>query len=250
MIARGILLPLTILAKDIALHVHAQEIWLVRKEENPNVRMTVNRYGERAEWISLKDSLLLIDCAILTVTSGTLAYRKLQVDKLAKFLAFIDEANPESSTITAKGHFFECVDCDDCLVFSDISRTEEWFLAEYMMKRSAFNPLNNLLRKTESYGLVRYLLVQSLQQFSLSELGKIYGVSYSHFRRLCHSALGGKVKVELCNWRMIRAVLEITEGSNDVTTVVYKYGYSSPSHFFAEVKSRLGNFPVCLWKKK
>ncbi|EDY5736410.1 AraC family transcriptional regulator [Salmonella enterica] len=198
----------------------------------------------------MKDCLLLIDCAILTVTSGTLAYRKLQVAKLAKFLAFIDEANPESSTTTEIGHFFECVDCDNSLVFSDVSRTEEWFLAEYMMKRIAFNPLLNLLRKTESYGLVRYLLVRSLQQFSLSELGKTYGVSYSHFRRLCYCALGGKVKVELCNWRMIRVIFEIIKGSNDVTTVVYKYGYSSPSHFFAEVKSRLRNFPVCLWKKK
>lgn len=70
-------------------------------------------------------------------------------------------------------------------------------------------------------------------------LVNFYGVSYSHFRRLCSYALGGKVKTELCGWRVARAVLEIIEGNSDMTTIAHKYGYSSSSHFSAEVKSRL-----------
>lgn len=60
--------------------------------------------------------------------------------------------------------------------------------------------------------------------------------------------MGGKVKTELCGWRVARAVLEIIEGNSDMTTIAHKYGYSSSSHFSAEVKSRLGKTPRELCK--
>ncbi|MFV8808617.1 helix-turn-helix domain-containing protein, partial [Yersinia enterocolitica] len=127
--------------------------------------------------------------------------------------------------------------------------TEFWFLSAYLERKEWFTPLCDLLRKSEYYYLVRYLLSQSIKQNTLYDLGKIYGVSYSHFRRLCNYALGGKVKAELCSWRMARAVLEIIEGKSDMTSVAYKYGYSSSSHLSADVKSRLGKTPRELCKR-
>ncbi|CDK45376.1 Type III secretion thermoregulatory protein (LcrF,VirF,transcription regulation of virulence plasmid) [Escherichia coli IS1] len=44
-------------------------------------------------------------------------------------------------------------------------------------------------------------------------------------------------------------MLEIIEGNSDMTTIAHKYGYSSSSHFSAEVKSRLGKTPRELCKK-
>lgn len=124
----------------------------------------------------------------------------------------------------------------EVVLFSKVA-SEAWFLATYLSSDNINEILFQHLRKTECYKLVRYLLSQSLIQTSLYDLGELYGVSYSHFRRLCSYALGGKVKTELCGWRVARAVLEIIEGNSDMTTIAHKYGYSSSSHFSAEVKA-------------
>lgn len=247
MIAEGLLLPVSIIVQGASLHIPEQEVWLIRKHENIDTQLEISQYAVRAEWLCEEDCLLLFDRTSVTVTVGTLVLRRVRIDMLSKLIAFVDEANPEP--VTSDGvHFYDCIPCDST-IFADRSLSEAWFLAAYVTKQSWVRSLSNLLRRTECYGLVRYLLSKSIQQASLYELGKAYGVSYSHFRRLCSHALGGKVKSELCSWRMARAVLEIIEGRCDMTSVAYKYGYSSSSHFSAEVKNRLGKTPRELCKK-
>lgn len=67
-------------------------------------------------------------------------------------------------------------------------------------------------------------------------LGEDYGVSYTHFRRLCSRALGGKAKSELRNWRMAQSLLNSVEGHENITQLAVNHGYSSPSHFSSEIK--------------
>lgn len=247
MIAEGLLLPVTVIEEGASLHISEQEVWSIRICENINTQLEIMQKTLRADWVCKEDCILLLDCTSVKVTAGKLVLRRVRIDMLSKLIAFVDEASAQK--VSSDGmHFFDCIPCGSSIL-ADRSRCEAWFLAAYVTKQPWINSLNNLLRRTECYGLVCYLLSKSLQQSSLYELGKAYGVSYSHFRRLCSHALGGKVKSELCSWRMARAVLEIIEGKSDMTSAAYKYGYSSSSHFSAEVKNRLGKTPRELCKK-
>lgn len=247
MIAEGLLLPVSILAKGTSLNILDQEVWLISKHENIDTRLAISQGTVSAEWECSEDCLLLFDRTSIAVMSGTLVFRRIRIDMLSKLIAFVDEADTKAAVSEGR-HFYDCIPCDRT-VFADRASSEAWFLAAYVTKQDWICSLTNLLRRTECYGLVRYLLSSSVQQASLYELGKAYGVSYSHFRRLCSHALGGRVKSELCSWRMARAVLEIIEGKSDMTSAAYKYGYSSSSHFSAEVKNRLGKTPRELCKR-
>ncbi|EHG5995773.1 TPA: helix-turn-helix domain-containing protein [Escherichia fergusonii] len=247
MIQEGLLLPVTIVKEGASLHISHQEVLSIRKCENINTQLEITQKKLSTNWVCEEDCLLLLDCTSIKVTAGKLVLRRVRIDILSKLLAFVDGASSEKTSSDGVC-FFGCIPCN-CSIFTDRSQSEAWFLAAYVTKQPWINSLSNLLRRTECYGLVCYLFSKSLQQASLYELGKAYGVSYSHFRRLCSHALGGKVKSEMCSWRMAWAVLELIEGKSDMTSAAYKYGYSSSSHFSAEVKNRLGKTPRELCKK-
>ncbi|MCY1441609.1 Invasion protein InvF [compost metagenome] len=91
--------------------------------------------------------------------------------------------------------------------------------------------------------MVRYLLEQGTGQDSLQMLARRYGVSVSHFRRLCHQALGGATKPALRGWRVARALLESIREGRSLTEVAQNQGYCSSSHFSREVRELLGVAP-------
>ncbi|EAA3124006.1 AraC family transcriptional regulator InvF, partial [Salmonella enterica subsp. enterica] len=128
-------------------------------------------------------------------------------------------------------------------IWQDRKRCEYWFLQQIITPSPAFNKVLALLRKSESYWLVGYLLAQSTSGNTMRMLGEDYGVSYTHFRRLCSRALGGKAKSELRNWRMAQSLLNSVEGHENITQLAVNHGYSSPSHFSSEIKELIGVSP-------
>lgn len=242
MIAQGMLFPLNVLRENNSYIFSDREILLIKKPESAFVQIKASKENNSINCKVESNCIFLLDRIRIDIISGTLIYHKVRIDMLSKLLAFVDEAQ---NVEIKKKHdsYFEHLDTLDFDVFYNCLAAKTWFLSAYFENKEWIIPLCDFLRKTEHYGLVRYLLSHSISQNKLYDLGKEYGVSYSHFRRLCSSALGGKVKVELSNWRMARAVLEVIEGKSDMTSVAYKYGYSSSSHFSADVKSRLGKTP-------
>ncbi|HDL6964081.1 TPA: helix-turn-helix domain-containing protein [Yersinia enterocolitica] len=248
MIAHGMLLPLNVLKEGKSFVLPDQELWLINIPENSSVQLVISKNKTRVTWSVASECLVLLDRVHISVTSGTLIYHKVRIDILSKLLAFIDAGRNVEISRNHDSYFCH-LNFDEVNVLNDRATTESWFLSAYIEKKEWITPLCDFLRVTEYYDLVRYLLLESINQSSLYDLGKLYGVSYSHFRRLCSYALGGKVKAELSSWRMARAVFDIIEGKSSITSVAYKYGYSSSSHFSADIKSRLGRTPSELCKK-
>lgn len=240
MLEQGLLLPLNIRR---AHHAHIEPtIWYVEKGHNDNVELTVSVDNKKNVIKIDHDGLLIFDRVDVVVSKGALVYRKLKIDLLSKLLAFVDSGFKSDIELVSKENFSYLAIYDSSFLY-DRSKSEIWFLSSFLNNKKWMIPLTSILRKTEYYGLVRYLIEGTTTSLNLYELGRVYGLSYSHFRRLCRNALGVKVKAELCNWRMARCVLEILEGQSDMTTVAHKYGYSSSSHFSSEVKQRIGKTP-------
>lgn len=227
-------------------HVLTPELWLVKAppdtEEVLNLqwkkhRISVNKGGT---------FLLLINDVYITVLNKNIYLQSVNFDILSKFIAFIDEAR-EVKIFSASVPRWTVFPVQDMEIWQDSERLKGWFLSQMVEMEPALSPFLNLLRSTENYRLVRYLLAQSGNGHSLYELSERYGTSYSHFRRLCRSALGDSVKKELCNWRMARALLDIIYGKKNFTEVAFTHGYSSLAHFSNDVKKRLTMSPQQLF---
>ena len=117
---------------------------------------------------------------------------------------------------------------------------ESWLITQNVRRCEASDRIISLLRNTEWYWIVRFLLEAEQGEMSLKELGAKYGLSVSHFRRLSKAALGNSTKEEMCHWRLARALLDLMENGGSITDVALKHGYSSLSHFSNEVKTVLG----------
>lgn len=248
MIAEGILLPLNVVNQGQSVNCGDQEIWYIKACENKNVKLSFCQDALVKNMKIDRDLLIMVNRSHLHLLDGRLVYRPLNFDIFSRLLAFMDEAQ-NVPMVDVGNVFVDVLQFNDEDVLLKSSKAETWFITTFLFNKTSIIPLVSLLKKSECYSLVRYLLSQSINLSSLHDLGKLYGVSYSHFRRLCNHALGGKVKIELCNWRMARAILEIIEGHVDMTSIAYKYGYSSSSHFSSEVKKRLGKTPRELCKK-
>lgn len=190
-------------------------------------------------------SLLLLSDINLKVLSGDLRFLKLKIEGLAKILAFVDESLQVCAYSTKPRHWGVISDFNTAVLY-DNSILVKWFLLQVIDDNKEYKSLLSLIRFSESYNLVRFLLKYSRENKSLLSLGKKYGVSYSHFRRLCHQALGQSVKNDMCNWRMARTMLDVIEGKFDITEAALHHGYSSSSHFSNEVKNKFGMSPRTL----
>lgn len=242
MIEEGLILPACIIRQGKHLNFSEPTVLLLQAHENVGVWLDVCCARTHTSIHVEQNLLLLIDREQIKVLDGLLVFRRLRIDLLSKLLAFVDLAASVEVEDKRKP-FLDVIELTNPDFFCDKDQTEKWFLTEYFKRNTKYIALHDLLRRMEHYSLVRYLLDGTETNLSLHDLGKMYGLSYSHFRRLCKNALGGKVKTELCSWRMARCILDIIEGKDDMTTIAHKYGYSSSSHFSAEVRNRLGITP-------
>ncbi|EDT05168.1 transcriptional regulator, AraC family [Burkholderia ambifaria IOP40-10] len=199
--------------------------------------------GETSQAVSIdaQGSLVVAGMHGVRVVAGAGAwrYQRIPVSPLAKLLAFLEGgfggcASPE------RREAISLIDDADAL---SAGRIESWIVARAVERDERVEALFELLRTDESYGLVRFLLRERLNFKSVSELSRQYGVSESHFRRLCRQALGTNLKGELRRWRAADAILGIVEGRESLTRLAIGSGYSSSSHLSKDVKDFLGFSP-------
>ncbi|WP_434626717.1 AraC family transcriptional regulator InvF [Chromobacterium sp. CV08] len=237
-----VLNPLETLGAAAKRGVAAQEAWLLQPQEGAaSLALAWTSGGATVELPAGRRGLLLLDRLEATVASGRLAFRPLRLEALTKLLAFVDEARDEAQRPCEKR--WALLPLADDEIWDERRACEYWFLRQVLQPDETFADLLALLRHNESYWLVRFLLAQSAGGDKLQQLGERYGVSYSHFRRLCRNALGSAAKTELRDWRMARSLLDVAEGRDSLTQVALKHGYASSSHFSNEIKGLIGVSP-------
>lgn len=123
---------------------------------------------------------------------------------------------------------------------------ERWYIEQAMAGGLAYQTFASVLRHTESYGLVRFLLEQGTHSEKLTALAQRYGVSVSHFRRLCRQALGTAAKPALRGWRTAQALLSMSLLDCSLTDVALEFGFASSSHFSREIRELVGFTPSSL----
>lgn len=107
----------------------------------------------------------------------------------------------------------------------------------------------NFVRNIESYWVAYFLLSQVFNEdkesdsHKLYNACKIYGVSESYFRKLCHNAFTRGPKKQLRMWRAAHSALQLIEKDKSISTIAGNNGYSSSSHFSSEIKSLFGITP-------
>lgn len=121
-----------------------------------------------------------------------------------------------------------------------------WYVMQALQGGADYQAFAQALRRWESYQLVRFLHEQSVLGTKVQALAARYGVSISHFRRLCHQALGTGGKTELRDWRAARALLAVADGPTSLTDVALEHGYASSSHFSRDIRQMLGVMPSSL----
>jgi len=123
---------------------------------------------------------------------------------------------------------------------------ERWYIQQAMAGGEVYDAFASVLRQSESYGLVRFLLEQGTHSEKLSTLAQRYGVSVSHFRRLCRQALGTAAKPALRGWRTAQALLNMSLQDGSLTDVALEFGFASSSHFSKEIRELVGFTPSSL----
>ncbi len=191
--------------------------------------------------------LLMHGKGTLLVRGGTLHYQRLHCNVLVKLLAFMDEAHAMGND--SDDHYRRCavpvlhrvpVEAP----WADRRQCELWFLSQMTAPGEGFRTMLDVLRRCESYDLIRFLLTRAPAGGTLRHMCTKYGVSYSHFRRLCRGALGESAKIALRDWRMARSMLEVAQGNDSFTEIALRNGYASSSHFSTEIKELIGMSPT------
>lgn len=192
--------------------------------------------------------LLLVNHGACHVVAGSASYKAGDISLLAKLQAFLDEDRGIEYRVAPNTAPVVLVTGDGMAVLRDRSATENWFLGRLFCAEATAGAISSLLRRLECYAVVRFLLAYSIDKKNLRVLAKRYGVSYTHFRRLCNYALGCSAKAELNNWRLARSLLELVDckKNSSITEVALKHGYASGSHFSTDVKGQVGVSPRVL----
>lgn len=159
---------------------------------------------------------------------------------LCCILAFVDAAiGSPSVQATHPGVCVQPVP-DDALVST--AALGHWVTLA-VMQGNAHNPLLDHLRRRESYALAGYLMQTPGEGAHLNELCETYGLSYSHFRRLCRRSLGNAIKGRLRSWRAARTVLDIIDRKQTILQIAVSNGYTSASHVSTDIKQLFGFTP-------
>ncbi|WP_176091301.1 helix-turn-helix domain-containing protein [Burkholderia ambifaria] len=175
------------------------------------------------------------------MTAGRAAWT-INEHTLSSWLAFIDASLAMPSAHRRVPDALICERVTPERLESDL--TFAHWLALDILRGEAGTRLIAYLRSSESYRLAGYLLSnEPADERHLRELGQRYGVSYSHFRRLCHRAFGGAAKSRLRAWRAARAALQLIDGRDSVLQVAMCNGYTSASHITNDIKKLYGVTP-------
>jgi AraC-like DNA-binding protein len=229
--------------------VSEPEIILVQAGRSSTRVRVATQDGLRIHEIA-SGATLMVACshASLQCSGSDFAIIHMSVNPLCKVLAFLDgvdeirnRGRPGSSMAVFPFDRF-CLGRNKGL--------EYWFIHGILQENDQAESLAAFLRRLESYWLVRFLLSESSRLKSVGALGDEYGLSYSHFRRVCKIVLGSSVKSELKVWRAARSLLEAISGAGTMTEVAIRNGYASSSHFSTEIKKLFGRSPRAMTAMK
>lgn len=195
-----------------------------------------------------QQGMLVLKPCTLTIESGLLYYSSVKFPFLVKLQAFIDRARKHKKSydeFSSYGYLPAELGARPSL-----RKVEYWFLNQIFINTDGVNQFSSILQHNEWYNLVEFLLDESCGNNTqhLRLMCERYGLSASHFRRLARTALGKTAKVELRDWRLVRALFDMLEGNHNLTTIAMNHGYSSLSHFSNEVKEAFGISPRNLKK--
>ncbi len=211
---------------------------IIINQQDEDIRF--NLTGGEAGMFAVKSKKMLIK-------AGSVSGVEVNVIAMAKLQAFIDAGSRAVGKTRKRETLFGFSHCKRPQQLS-WKKFEYWLISQSVKKCPGMDNIVQLIRDNECYWIVNYLLTHSDEYKSLREIGGRYGLSVSHFRRLSKSALGNTAKVEMCDWRLIRAILDIMGDEQNLTAIAMKHGYASLSHFSGDVKNRFGIPPRDLKK--
>lgn len=161
----------------------------------------------------------------------------------ARLLAFIDYAR-DFSKMTAIGSEFD-INQQIFYIQNADSSLESVLISEALKEDSELEPLFVTIRHSESYWLILHLISYLDEKKSnIAQIGERYGVSGTHFRRLCKRYLGNCGKSQLRSWRAASSILSTLSTDESLTQIAVDNGFSSASHFSNEIKTLFGITPT------
>lgn len=225
--------------EEISFHQPAL-IWITNQENVPCIISVSSRDNSDEYQIQPGSHQLLITGAgRVTSLYGEIKYCEMDCRQLAKLQAFLDLATADEIDFSHAG--LSAILSAGAEQILNINNIEYWYVNQAMTTGYQQSKFAAILRNTEWYQLVRFLLTESEVEprRRIQDLCARYGLSLAHFRRLSSYALGKTTKVELRDWRLIRALLAFA-GEGNMTAVAMDHGYASLSHFSSEVKETFG----------
>lgn len=224
-------------------------IWLIRPiGEELELQVSVN--GKLYRQAVVKDDSVLLAStqkAVVKSLNSTWCLQAIPLVPAVKLLAFLECAMPSE---------FPAMDISDGnhdpIVFCHVAgktsgRFDRWLIDGVVRQDPAAMPIRDFLRSQESFWLVRYLLSEFSDLKTVQALSDRYGLSLSHFRRMCRRVLGNNLKSELRQWRAVNAVLDVMGSDQCMTDIAMNHGYASSSHFSREIKTMFG-MPPCRFR--
>ncbi|MDB5988944.1 MAG: invF [Herbaspirillum sp.] len=237
----------------------AIEILLIQAgDEGATVSTTIDGKATTESFEPGWSGLLVLDRVACEVTDGDGKYCVADMAMMAKLQAFLDAGlEPSDATEAAAFNRSNAADAANAahaaprlialpvaiLPSMHCARTlERCFLMQACDPDPDFSRISAALRLTEWYKLVRFLLTQPATM-TMQALSERYGLSYSHFRRLCRQAFGRGGKAEFQQWRNVRALLDMVDSGASMTEVALRQGFASSSHFSDAMKGQFGMPP-------
>ncbi len=190
--------------------------------------------------------IILMNRVNMDIVAGNVHHQELPLSALVKLQVFIDESRGLALKYEPQQHW-QAIQLSQYPHIETCSDVERWLLAQHHSLPDEMSPLADFLRRTEYYWLIRFLLNESTNSEKLHDLGTRYGLSYSHFRRLCRNALGNSAKSEMRGWRIARALLDVVEERQSLTEVAMRHGYASSSHLSNDIRDVFGVSPRGIW---
>lgn len=136
---------------------------------------------------------------------------------------------------------------NDEVIFSvqgEADNPEYRVVCEMLNENSEIKTFLNSLRHSEHYWLVKHLIsAADCKNSNIRDISQRYGLSGTHFRRLCQRYIGNQSKYQLRHWRGVASVLDILVEEHSLTRIAADNGYCSASHFSNEIKLLFGMSP-------
>lgn len=230
-------------------------LWIIQADEVVGGAIDfdpLNRV-EGSCWLKPGERGLLVSSSeVFHISAGQMSVSPLlNVQPLCKLQAFLDTAfgliEPEILTYYGAGGFWRFISQADG-EGTPLQHIKNLMIRQAVKEPNEMKSIASVLRRMECYWLTRFLIQQSDGAERVQDLGALYGVSTSHFRRLSSQALGNAVKAELRAWRLSRALLDLMGANKSLTDVAMRHGYASLSHFSTDVKQLCGMSPGKLKK--